>query len=125
MGITVVSCIRIEFEERRLSLLREQRKHYCIVGVTMEELTTRRHTLSKLFQLRTGHGALGSYFEKRFIAERSHYCECGQLETVERILRHSTERSCLRKVSPELDLQVLLDTKKGLGAVVKFLDSLL
>jgi hypothetical protein len=30
----------------------------------------------------------------------------------------------LRKVSPELDPKILLDTKKGLGAVVKFLDSL-
>jgi hypothetical protein len=37
MGITVVSCIRIEFEEGRLSLLREPGKHDCIVGATMEE----------------------------------------------------------------------------------------
>jgi hypothetical protein len=37
MGITVVSCIRIEFEERRLSLLREPGKHDCIVGAMMEE----------------------------------------------------------------------------------------
>jgi hypothetical protein len=37
MGITLVSCIRIEFEERRLSLLREPGKHDCIVGATMEE----------------------------------------------------------------------------------------
>jgi hypothetical protein len=85
------------------------------------------HTLSKPFQLRTGHGSLASYLKKGFIAERSHYCECGQLETVEHISRdcalHPTERSCLRKVSPEFDLQVL-DTKKGRGAMVKFLDSL-
>jgi hypothetical protein len=33
-------------------------------------------------------------------------------------------RSSLRKASPELDLQILLDTKRSLGAVVKFLDSL-
>jgi hypothetical protein len=33
MDITVVFCIRIEFEERRLSLLRERGKHDCIVGV--------------------------------------------------------------------------------------------
>jgi hypothetical protein len=33
MGITVVSCVIIEFEERRLSLLRERGKHDCIVGV--------------------------------------------------------------------------------------------
>jgi hypothetical protein len=37
MGITVISCIRIGFEERRLSFLREPGKHDCIVGVTMEE----------------------------------------------------------------------------------------
>jgi hypothetical protein len=33
----LVSCIRIEFEERRLSLLREPGKHDCIVGAMMEE----------------------------------------------------------------------------------------
>jgi hypothetical protein len=37
MGITVVSCIRIKFEERRLSLLREPGKLDCIVGTTMEK----------------------------------------------------------------------------------------
>jgi hypothetical protein len=31
--------------------------------------TSSCHTLSKLFQLRTGYGALGSYFKKRIIAE--------------------------------------------------------
>jgi hypothetical protein len=36
MGIMLVSCIRIEFEERKLSLLREPGKHDCIVGATME-----------------------------------------------------------------------------------------
>ena len=42
-----------------------------------------RHTFSKLFQLRTGHGVLGKYFRTRGIDERNHNCECGQLETVE------------------------------------------
>jgi hypothetical protein len=37
MGITVVSCIRIEFEELILSLFEEPEKHDCIVGATMEE----------------------------------------------------------------------------------------
>jgi hypothetical protein len=37
MGITLVFCVRIEFEKRRLSLLREPGKHDCIVGTTMEE----------------------------------------------------------------------------------------
>ena len=30
----------------------------------------------------------------------------------------------MRKFSPELDLKILLDTKTGLGAVFKFLNSL-
>jgi hypothetical protein len=87
-----------------------------------------RHTLSKLFQLYTGHGTLGKYFQMRCFNERNHYCKCGQLETVEHVLKkcplHSAERDYLRKVSPELDPNILLYTKKGLGTVVKFLDSL-
>jgi len=87
-----------------------------------------RHTFSKLFQLRTGHGVLGKYFRTRGIDERDQNCECGQLETVEHVLKecplHSAERDLLRKVSPEFDPKILLDTKKGIGAVVKFLDSL-
>lgn len=34
------------------------------------------------------------------------------------------KRDLLRKISPEVDPRILLDTNKGLGAVVKFLDSL-
>ena len=60
------------------------------------------------------------------IDERDHHCECGQLETVEHVLRefplHTAERDLLRKVSPELNLKILLDTKKSLDVVVKFLD---
>ena len=37
---------------------------------------------------------------------------------------HPAEWDLLRKVSPELDPRILLDTKKGLGVVAKFLDSL-
>ena len=34
-----------------------------------------RHTLSKLFQLRTGYDVLGKYFQMRGIKERNHNCE--------------------------------------------------
>ena len=55
-------------------------------------------------------------------------CECDQLETVEHILKecslHSVERELFRKISPECDPRILFDTKKSLGAVVKFLESL-
>jgi hypothetical protein len=37
MGVTVVSCVRIEFEEWRKSLFEKPGKHDCIVGATMEE----------------------------------------------------------------------------------------
>jgi hypothetical protein len=37
MGITVVSCVIIEFEKRIISLLREPWKHDCIVGAMMEK----------------------------------------------------------------------------------------
>jgi hypothetical protein len=37
MGITLVFCVRIEFEEQILSLLREPEKHDCIVGATMKK----------------------------------------------------------------------------------------
>ena len=64
----------------------------------------------------------------RYISDQSHYGECDQLETVEHTLNecclHFAERKLLRKVFPKLDPKILLDTKKGLGAVVKFLDSL-
>ena len=87
-----------------------------------------RHTISKLFQLRTGHGILVKYFWTRGIDERDNNCECGQLETIEHVLKecplHHTKRDLMRKFSPELDLKIFLDTKTGLGAVFKFLDSL-
>ena len=87
-----------------------------------------RHTFSKLLQLRTGHGVLGKYFRTRGIDERDHNYECGQLETADHILNecplHHAEKDLLRKVSPELDSKILLDTKKSLGVVVKFLDPL-
>ena len=86
------------------------------------------HIFSKLFQLSTGHGVLGKYFRTRGIDERDHNCEYGQLETVEHVFKECpllpAERDLLRKVSPELDSKILLETKKGLSAVVKFLDSL-
>jgi hypothetical protein len=40
MGIMVVSCVRIEFEERRLSLFEKPGKHDCIIGVMMEEFNS-------------------------------------------------------------------------------------
>jgi hypothetical protein len=64
----------------------------------------------------------------KYINKQNHYCECDQLFPVDHVLKerplHPAERDYLRKVSTELDIKILLDTKKGLGAVIKFLDSL-
>lgn len=71
----------------------------------------------------------GKYFQMRYISEGNHDCEYGQLETVDHIPKESTldpaERGFLKKIFRELNLKILFDTKKGLGVVVKFLDSLL
>jgi hypothetical protein len=84
-----------------------------------------RHTLSKLFQLCTEHCALGLYFKKSFISERSHYCEFVNWKEFKlhykRLCTTSYRAQLLEKSFSELDLQVLLDIKTVLGAVVKFL----
>ena len=62
----------------------------------------------------------------KHISEQNHYCEYDYLETIENVLNecplNSAERVKLRKVPLELDPRILLDAKKGLGAVFKFLD---
>ena len=58
------------------------------------------------------YGDLGKYFQMRGIKEQNHNCEWGQLKTVEHILKkcslYPVEQELLRKVSPELDLKILL-----------------
>ena len=62
--------------------------------------------------------SLKKNFRTRGIDERDHHYEFGQLETDADILKecslHSAEQDLLRKVSPELDPKIRLDTKKGL-----------
>ncbi len=83
------------------------------------------HTFSKLFQFCKGYGVLGKYCQMRYISERNHYA---RLETVEHVFKgcplHPAEPDSLRKISPGFDPKILLDTKKSLGTVVKFLDLL-
>ncbi|ANB14594.1 polyprotein of L1-like non-LTR retrotransposon Zorro 3 [Sugiyamaella lignohabitans] len=84
-----------------------------------------RGELSKLVQLRTGMGAMGSFFQRFRISNRRYDCRCGVEETVEHILRDcpltEEHRQILREASRELDLPSLLDTRKGLKAVASFL----
>ena len=57
----------------------------------------------------------------KYIVKQNLFGKCGQPKTVKHVLKecplHPAERDLLSKVSSELDLRILLDTKKGLGAV--------
>ena len=70
----------------------------------------------------------GKLFPDKRHQGANHNFECGQLGTVEHVLKecplYPAERDLLKKVFPELDSKILFDTKKGLGAVVQFLESL-
>lgn len=85
-------------------------KRSCMTVITLNPQkpfikTVPRHTLSKLFWLQTGHGALKNNF-KWGVLLRDHYCECSKLETVEHVLKecllHTIGRSYLWKVSQKL-----------------------
>jgi hypothetical protein len=86
------------------------------------------NTLSRVVQLRTGHGALGSYFKRMGVSERNHNCKCSQPETVDHVLKDcalcESGHGYLRETSPKLDLSALLDSKKSIEVIVKFLESL-
>ena len=77
-----------------------------------------RHIFIKLFQLCTGHDVLGKYLRTRGIDERDHNCECGQLETIEHVLKecaiHHAERDFLKKVSQSLILRSFLILRRAL-----------
>lgn len=91
-------------------------------------MNSKRFELSKLVQLRTATGAIGSFFRKCNIMTRSHFCGCGADETVVHILRDcpdtEQQRTILRAVSSALDIKILLDTRAGLKAVSAFLAGL-
>lgn len=82
------------------------------------------HILSIIIQLRTGHGSSKEWFERFHIPQDSQECECGELKTLRHILIecvwYDDLRQKLKRVSPALDLSVLLNTKQGLQAIVSF-----
>ena len=83
-----------------------------------------RHILSIITRLRTGHGSSKEWFERFHIPQDSQECECGELKTLRHILIecvwYDDLRQKLKRVSPALDLSVLLNTKQGLQAIVSF-----
>lgn len=87
------------------------------------------HAFSRLEQLRTIRGDEGSNFMKVGILGRTHCCEFGHPEMVNYLMKYCAfcESGCryLKKTSSELELRLLLDSKKIIEAMVKVLYSLL
>lgn len=101
------------------------------VSLTVPKLITKqilrnesRRILSIITQLRTGHGSCQEWFERFHISQNSLECECGGLKTKRHILiecvNYDDIRQELKRVSPALNLSVLLNTKQGLQAIVSF-----
>jgi hypothetical protein len=83
-----------------------------------------RHILSIITRLRTGHGSDREWFKRFHIPQDSQECECGDLKTIRHILIecvwHDDIRQELKRISPALNLSVLLNTKQELQAIVSF-----
>jgi ribonuclease HI len=86
-----------------------------------------RETFSRVFQCRTGHAHIGSYY-RRFLAEENTECPCGDatIQTREHILRectlHDTHRSLLLNDERELNIEELVGSEKGIDRLADFLE---
>jgi hypothetical protein len=91
----------------------------------MRELS--RETFSRVFQCRTGHAHIGSYY-RRFIVEENTECPCGEavIQTREHILRectlHNIHRRLLLNKDGELNVDELLGSEKGINRLAEFLE---
>ncbi|KNZ79147.1 hypothetical protein J132_01196 [Termitomyces sp. J132] len=86
---------------------------------------TPREVFSRMTQCRTKHAFLGEYYA-RFVPKESNRCTCENCPQIrEHVIKccpkHESHRDLLREVDAQLELGVLLGTKKGLEALAKFL----
>ncbi|KNZ75010.1 hypothetical protein J132_05347 [Termitomyces sp. J132] len=86
---------------------------------------TPREVFRRLTQCRTKHAFVGEYYAK-FIPDKSIGCRCGKrFQTQEHIIKECQDfeeyRDILRKADKQLELGIILGTKKGLETMVKFL----
>ncbi|KAF5379687.1 hypothetical protein D9615_005656 [Tricholomella constricta] len=87
--------------------------------------STKREVFSRITQCRTKHAFIGEYYS-RFVPTEPIGCPCGEdIQTREHIIKHcrryTEHRPILSEHSPELDLQDILGTHKGLEALAQFL----
>ena len=96
---------------------------YKVGGLITEEVMrkAKRSTLSRVTQMRTGHGRFGEYFRRFNVQNVEYYCDCSEgniLETVEHIIRdcpkNEDARKNLAEKFPAMELKDILGTKKGL-----------
>lgn len=87
---------------------------------------TPREVFERLTQCWTKHAFIGEYYAK-FVPNKPTGCPCGQqFQTQEHVirecLRYEESRDILRGVDEQMKMGILLGTKKGLDAMVKFLN---
>jgi len=86
-----------------------------------------RETFSRVFQCRTGHAHIGSYY-RRFIAEENTECPCGEatVQTRDHILRectiHDIHRHLLLNEDRQLNIDELVGSEKGIDRLAVFLE---
>ena len=86
---------------------------------------TPREVFSRLTQCRTKHAFLGEYYA-RFVPDKTVRCTCGtRFQTREHVIKecpkYEEHRHILKGADNQMELGVLLGTKKGLEAMAKFL----
>lgn len=86
---------------------------------------TPREVFSRLTQCRTKHAFIGEYYA-RFVPDETTRCTCGaRFQTREHVIKdcpkHEEHRYILEEADAQMELGVLLGTKKGLEAMAKFL----
>lgn len=87
-----------------------------------------RSIMSRITQLRTGHGDLGRYYQRFPHFGKDFTCKCGNRDTIEtrdhfllECPRQARSRHLLKEGSNDLNLKQLLNSRKGLQATAAFL----
>jgi ribonuclease HI len=93
---------------------------------SFKSLQSKKEIFGRMTQLFTGHGYNGEYYA-RFVPDNDTACNADHiLNSRNHILlycsKYEQHRHILRKISPNLSIQTLLRTNKGLMAVAKFIE---
>ena len=95
------------------------------LGISWQMKKLPRRIFGLVLQCRTGHGFMGEYYA-RHVPDENVSCPCGAvLQTRSHILqscpRYEDFRHILQGVSRDIDMPVILGTKKGIKALSQFI----